>query len=499
MIRTMVVEDEPPIQRMIKTAIERANEDFSVTHTALNGKKAVELLEKERVDVVFTDIRMPVMDGLALAEWIGSNQPETLVVIVSGYQDFEYARQAIQLKAFDYLLKPLSPEKLSALLEKLSQELAQRAEKKKKELLSGSFLGEQRESEHDAVCAVILACAGAYVPKGSDALVPAMKFWNEHDVEQIMSELVREGETCLNFHANSPSEQYIVLETRLPERQTEIIQRFFERLSDGPIAVTVVFQGGVRLSEAGKYFDKLQRRLERSLILGKAQLLGGENTNSETDAAAPFTAGQMESALKAVRQGDAETLSARLREIFSSMQTAEYTQEKLLAFLHLLVDSFFMQTGRGMKHSAEETKRELAAAVAGFSGYNALAEDAASVLATLKPEEAPTESAGRRERLVESIESFLKENYQKSITNEVLARQFGFVPSYISRLFRQQRGVSPGEYLTRYRIELAKEILHSNRDMLVKEVADMVGFKEAYYFSKTFKKETGVWPSEYQK
>ncbi|MBQ7500516.1 MAG: helix-turn-helix transcriptional regulator, partial [Clostridia bacterium] len=76
-------------------------------------------------------------------------------------------------------------------------------------------------------------------------------------------------------------------------------------------------------------------------------------------------------------------------------------------------------------------------------------------------------------------------------------REFGFVPSYISRIFKRNKGVSPNEFLSRYRIGLARKMLDEDPDMKIKELALNVGFKEPYYFSKTFKRETGLWPTEY--
>jgi YesN/AraC family two-component response regulator len=127
--------------------------------------------------------------------------------------------------------------------------------------------------------------------------------------------------------------------------------------------------------------------------------------------------------------------------------------------------------------------------------YRSLAEDVVSVLSTLKNQKKVQNE--KQPKLIENIENYLIKNYSSSITSTVLSKEFGFVPSYISRLFRQYKGVSPSEYLTHYRIEKAKQIMRENPELLVKEIADQVGFKEAYYFSKTFKKETGIWPSDY--
>ena len=100
MFRVLLVEDEPPIMRMMKSIIESTTDDFCVAGECINGKTATELLEKEDFDVVITDIKMPVMSGIELAGWIHENKKETIVVIASGYQEFDYARKALEYNSY---------------------------------------------------------------------------------------------------------------------------------------------------------------------------------------------------------------------------------------------------------------------------------------------------------------------------------------------------------------------------------------------------------------
>ncbi len=108
MIRALIVEDEPPIARDTAMQIQCSDIRFQAVHLALNGKEALRYLAKNPVDVVFTDVRMPVMDGIALVAELAVSYPEIPVVVISGYADYEYTRQAINCHVFDYLLKPLT-------------------------------------------------------------------------------------------------------------------------------------------------------------------------------------------------------------------------------------------------------------------------------------------------------------------------------------------------------------------------------------------------------
>ena len=99
---------------------------------------------------------------------------------------------------------------------------------------------------------------------------------------------------------------------------------------------------------------------------------------------------------------------------------------------------------------------------------------------------------------VRKVEKYIQENYSEQITSQTLADEFGFVPSYISKLFSMYLDTSPKKYLTRVRIDKAKDILEKVPNIKVIEVAQKVGFNDAQYFSKVFHEQTGAWPSEYK-
>ena len=165
MFKVLIAEDEPPIMRMIKSTLESVDSDFKVTECCINGKNAVEKLKNEDLDIVITDIKMPIMTGIELAGWIYQNKPDTKVIIVSGYSDFEYARKALEYKVFDYLLKPISKDKVSELTQRIKSEIADK---------------NKMFDENNTI--VILACAGAYLLYGSEVLLPGERFWTDSGI-----------------------------------------------------------------------------------------------------------------------------------------------------------------------------------------------------------------------------------------------------------------------------------------------------------------------------
>lgn len=118
----IVAEDEELLLNNLVKKIEKADDEFEVAGTAQTGSRAYELIEELTPDVVITDIRMPVMDGITLLTKVREQFPLTKFVITSGFSDFEYARSAITLNVSDYLLKPVDPEELAAVLHKIKKE-----------------------------------------------------------------------------------------------------------------------------------------------------------------------------------------------------------------------------------------------------------------------------------------------------------------------------------------------------------------------------------------
>ena len=218
MYKLLIVEDEPPVMRSIKRAFETAASGMWAIETAMIGKQAQELLEKESFDVVVTAIKMPIMTGIELAEWIYNNHLDTSVVILSGYSDFEYTRKALAYKVYDYLLKPVSLEAVSEQNAKLKKELEPKVAHKR---------------IREGTSAIILACAGAYLLYDSEVIMPGASFWSDEGIERFMKRELRDGEEYIFFNESAQAERYVAIQADSEERRREIIDKFYSSVSNG--------------------------------------------------------------------------------------------------------------------------------------------------------------------------------------------------------------------------------------------------------------------------
>ena len=121
--KIMLVDDEEEVRKSIIRKIPWEDTGFEVIGDAENGKDALEKIEMNEPDVVLTDIRMPYMDGLAMAERIRQTHPSIKIVIFSGFDEFEYAKKAIKLNVIEYILKPVNVEELTVILKKIKKNL----------------------------------------------------------------------------------------------------------------------------------------------------------------------------------------------------------------------------------------------------------------------------------------------------------------------------------------------------------------------------------------
>lgn len=182
MIKVLVAEDETPLLRGIKIMIERINPAFSVVKCAFNGKEAVDYLKENPVDVLFTDINMPLLDGIELMKFTCENYPEVIIVVMSGYDDFHYAQQAIEYQVKKYLLKPILEEDMEGLLEEIQHECSRRNGKKDKERLVEAFYTSINENLKED----ILKESEGLKQQGTEALIQKVEMYiREHLTETI--------------------------------------------------------------------------------------------------------------------------------------------------------------------------------------------------------------------------------------------------------------------------------------------------------------------------
>lgn len=505
MIRILVVEDEPPIARGIVKLIQSydCGQQMEI-RSAINGKRALEELEGGRFDIVFTDIKMPMMTGIELAEQIQKKYPEIITIMVSGYQDFDYARKAIQYKVFDYILKPVKKEDMHSLLDHVFDKINSRNLAKSRSEVFDAIQNNapaQKGGDEKQLYAVLLVCAGAFPTTPDESLLPAISLYSQIDMEQIVEMLAKPNEVSMCFNGKSSAERIVVTSADNPERIHEIAADLMGHLRQiSRLPVTIATNGDlIDLNQIYTTFIKLRTLLHNRLVLFESNIFClGENKEQEKDDYIPENKESQvhNELLVALKTGSKDRIRESVLAAMDELSGRNAAQLESIFLFERILTTFF--SGKLSDKQLVQTKTDLRTAFSNATSQAGLCDDLTEIFCYSLPDAEADEKANSHQQLCDNIESYLKANYDKNITNTLLSQEFGFVSSYISKIFREHKGMSPSEYLTNFRIGMAKEILTSQPETLVKEVARTVGFNDQHYFSKIFKRETGLWPTEFQ-
>lgn len=504
MYRVLIAEDEPFIAQSIQRMIEQLDSRFTVCGIAPDGEEAVARAALQP-DVVFTDIRMPVKDGLEVMAYYYENSPQTVLVVITGYEVFAYAQKALQFGGFDYLLKPVSLEDMALLLERLAGRLEEnrrrREERYARSLLPGGNPRPERTYR------LFLFQFGPFLSLPEESAEAEQRFREKTD--RLCGKLAALQERGLFFFQGyTPAEQLVILEYPQQEegRRERRIGRLWEQLKEEGCVVTLA-EGPLLTDMNGLYgcYRELRKRMREGLLYGLSSCLPWEENEKENSARRkqaaetekPLTPGDLEQLEAAARRFEKAPLWKGLQKVLEKCRKLRCTQAELETVLKQIFWTVLEKTAGKVSFTVSSVEHEVTLALEQADTYGRLEQELQELLDSLFEREG--EKAGDRGKLAEEMTKYLELNYASKITAAELSRRFGLVPSYLSMVFRQARGVSPFEYLTQYRIRRAEEYLAGRKELTVREIAERTGFSDQLYFSKVFKKQTGRTPSAWRK
>ncbi len=497
MLRIAIADDEERIRLGLAKLIRSASSEYRVEGIYSNGAELLRHVEQHGADLVLTDIRMPVMNGLEFAEKLQSAHPGVRCVIISGYHDFEYARAALRYKVSDYLIKPVDKAELYRLLHELDaaingerQRLLQERRRKLELLLSGGEWLEQAAEiqwDTDAVWYAIRSDR----PIELEVVEAALQ---EETVPYVGAVRIRDGLYGLLVKVEGTDP--------LVARSESIGSLLLHRLSreaSVSIGVSMPFRGDHRVKAAFEEAEAAARRAMYRFENAALILSGSPASRSAQQLPDKIGMKDKEPALvRALQILDMEQLEQWIADLFQTFRRAEEPFDTMLEildrvlylakreiheFAELAEESF--GTEQAWKHKLADTYK--------FEPMSRwYAERFIGVLRQVRE--------GRRGsvKAVEDVKLWLSKSYKEELDLGKLAEQVYLTPSYLSKLFKQETGMTITDYAIKIRIEEAKELLRSRHDLKTYEVGESVGYPDSAYFAKIFKKTVGLTPNEYR-
>ncbi|RUS46047.1 response regulator [Cohnella sp. AR92] len=530
MNKALIVDDELLMRIGLKSMIDWEEQGFRIVGEAANGKEALELAEIHKPELIVTDIKMPVMDGLELIRENSRRQSGCQYIILSCLDEFQYAQEAVRLGAADYLIKSdIKPQQLkdalgtikkrivmdsiqeeaAALKEQVKEGIGYLKETLFKELISG-FRDEREILEKTEALGIALIQGPMILAKlRVDRFERIRRKYVEQDekllrysVVNIMEEVVSRRRRREVIVENS-SEYLLILNTEgeaIHEEEIASYNRLFAKIQASlkdflnitvAIGVSSVASGFRGLKKAYWEADAAIKSLffEDRSRMAYYDSIPLKTRDSDVYPIEPEDERKFRLEVETSREGAARfmlMMRAKLRQEGYSEQAARKAYISILSLISSCFPSLPASGGDGRtiyeKLLLEET----------LDGMHGLALD------YLDECEAHNRSrSDRPQSYAEQASAILLSQYADDISLQSVADQINVNSSYLSRVFKQETGENFVNCLTRIRIEKAQSLL-KDKGIRIYEVASQVGYPNTPYFSKLFKKMTGLSPEEYR-
>lgn len=543
MLKIFLAEDEVIVRETIKRMIPWEELGFELVGEAADGEMALPLLIRQKPDLLITDIKMPFMDGLTLAKLAKKELPELKIVILSGYDDFNYAKQAINIGVEDYLLKPITK---NALIERLSEIRSryehEKTQKEYYEKFQREMQAYEKNSSRDFFEALV---------RGSMDMMEVYK-----KAEKLGVDIVAEAYNILIFTMNS-EEDFSGQKEGYSEWEAESLEMLEEFFSGHPSAMLFrsnIFSYGVLLKGqkesikeitkecVGKIQGILKRKESKRewfLAVGQPVERLSQIKKSYHTASRAFSQRYLyvenilyydEMEMMEHRSGQADTndnaylkkvdvnaLNPAILQKFLSNGIQEETEnfvkdyfyaigqepmESLVFRNYVILNVRFSVITflKGLGCDTEGMEPENTEEILVESGKNienaiAYAEKMISRAITIRDQN----SGNKNRSILKTAVDFIDEHYMdEDISLNTAANVANVSSNHFSALFSQNMGQTFIEYLTSLRMNKAKELLRCT-GMRSSEIAGEIGYKDAHYFSYLFKKTQGMTPSDYRK
>ncbi|OUS77844.1 DNA-binding response regulator [Paenibacillus sp. MY03] len=518
MYNVMIVDDEQEIRQGIRLKVDWEALGLRIAGEASNGKEALELLEQEPCDIVITDMNMPVMDGLSFLEACRRLDPGICLIVVTGYEDFQYAHAAVRHQARHYLLKPVARDELTDALVKVKTELDKEVEDARRAKDMEWQLSRYYKELRDGFL-LQLARGGAEEPGGR--LERAKRFgleaWNEGAVWFVSAGLLERSEGEESRPARQFRLPFELLCRELAERREDAVLIFRDEHYPGLIHAIVRGDKG----QAHAYMDELRGAVRSHLgfeptigigeaVTGFAQWREGystallswhlsEGNGRQTDRPSEEPAFLPEEKVqllhRVLKKGELETFGRLVME--SLVEAQQYSRTMLVKTIfrfHLAIESFAEQAGAPFDGKDSLWLRP---DVALQLRTPELAADHLRKLAGSVVDRLGERGEDAEISVIEASRAYIDENYMYELNLTSLAEKFNYNPSYFSELFKAKTGKTFIGYVSDVRMGHAAKLL-TETSLGLWDISELTGFSNPSYFSSRFKRMYGLSPSEYR-
>ena len=524
MFTILLVDDERGISEGLRFILQSAGKDWKIAGIAEDGQEGFEMAVEKNPDIIISDVRMPIMDGLAMIEKLQSAGSSAKYILLSGYSDFEYARQGIRLGVKFYICKPVEEKELFEAMDKICAEIVEERnerqqlmnlkhqvadfEKSKKEIqLFRLLTGEMRAEEAKTVLAEYM------IPTDAVSFFVALWECNGRDFlsREYFEELKKEAAmrlreyTCVEIvrisgiRAAVVIAEYDMLQEEQLAGKLSVLKEYMEEKYDTPVSIGI---GNAKDSykEIADSYENAAIALNNKVIQGIGSIICYSQMAKGACSRVTMTEEEITELERALNEGNDAACKRIVRKMFQKIR-----QQEGLTLFDLQMQSMNlilagMRTMPFMQFQLNEYVGRNILSLESISRFHTIEqlENWMTNIMTGIMEIRQSQDANKRQDAIRQIKDYIKAHYTKEISLNELAGKFFLNPYYLSQMFKKKTGMTYQSYVTSLRVERAKQLFRE-KDYKVYEVCEMVGYSDTAYFSKVFEKAEGCKPSEYRR
>jgi len=522
MYRVLIADDEEFDLQGLQRFIPWSQLGIDIAAAVNSGYAALDVIQENRIDILVSDIRMPNMSGLELARKALEKLPDLEIVFISGYEDFQYAKQALDLNAASYILKPVNDAELTEVIYKLKTRLDQKNKRKQTELEYEHIAPMiKHQIVHDLLLEMIdpdeclkLAkkinlpdqdtCFRAVVVEIDD-FSWKLSSYEEGERERLLHSLLDKisglckDSNLTHYCKITPYRIALIVNEEIEYLKT-VFEYWLQVIAcNFPLTITIGI-GNTAASPAmlKESLHQAERALDYKMFSGKSKvMLYSELEETQLQDTIRFEL-QLDALFMSLSNYDLVRINDEIEKLFDLVQgfRSKITVQhfiivlivKLDEYLHTLNENIYCMLEIDIKNLEILFQFETIGDIRSWLRRRLFE---LSELLQLKKEKG-------NQKLISEVTHYIEELLHTNITLRDIANKFSFSPNHLGFLFKENTGKSFTDYIIGLRMEKARRLLQ-NPKLKVFEVADQVGYKNLTYFCRQFRKEYGVSPGDYRK
>ncbi|MBI9014351.1 MAG: response regulator [Clostridiales bacterium] len=524
MYKVMIADDEWIVQEGIKVSLQNHFSNIEIVGMASTGREAIEMNAEKHPDIILMDIKMPGINGIEAIETIRKRYHQTRFVIISAYEQFEYAKQAVELGVCDYILKPINQAKLIQVIKRAMDDIDEEREQRSRMIKNREKLEQVMPVlEKGFIYSLLMNTdfkrelikyQDIFEIKKEKAYVFVLELFHK-DEDRLSTEIKNDllypkiqntikykchcaiGPMIINRITVVVFEDHYDFEYEQRVKAMALAETIIETINDSDISLKIGIGSCYSLEKTRNSLE------EANYALTKINLENVLHHNDifEQDIENNYTYTEikddeieiihlMETGQKEALQESTNAFFEKLRTKFShdTIDSRNIILELMVMVLSTSYRNNLNESEVGYSSYLNEIKR--------FDQINQLENWCIRKISSIS-DKIQNKKNSHVSNVIIKARSFIDENYAKDIGLNDVSKEVSISPQYFSTIFKEEMGLNFVEYLRNKRVEVAKELLRS-KEYTVKEICYQIGYNDPNYFSRLFKKLVGVSPTEFK-